>query len=155
MYNVNKKSEFNETKNLNVTKKYSMNYNNEIENGIKIKTITLEDEDLVNKVILKRINNKFIKILEKLYSNDDDDSDPYDGLMKVLDETEKFKQEVNAKYRELLKKKEMEIVNKKIKLLQTEIKNKLISYQIVKQNMDKLINESKQEQEEKETHRSR
>lgn len=155
MYNVNKKSEFNETKNLNVTKKYSMNYNNDIQDGIKIRTITLEDEDLVNKVILKRINNKFIKILEKLYSNDDDDSDPYDGLMKVLDETEKFKQEVNAKYRELLKKKEMEIVNKKIKLLQTEIKNKLISYQIVKQNMDKLINESKQEQEEKETHRSR
>ena len=42
MYNVNKKSEFNETKNLNVTKKYSMNYNNEIQDGIKIKTITLE-----------------------------------------------------------------------------------------------------------------
>ena len=64
MYNVNKKSEFNETKNLNVTKKYSMNYNNEIQDGIKIKTITLEDEDLVNKVILKRINHKFIKILK-------------------------------------------------------------------------------------------
>ena len=97
----------------------------------RIGIIKFYDDKTINHVVKNSIDKHFKKLLELLASIDESDSDPSDGLLFCLDEVAKFKRELNNKYEKFLKKSQKEIIDKKIKLIEKEIKDKLLAYQMI------------------------
>ena len=120
----------------------------------RIGIIKFYDEKVISNVIKKSIDNRFKKILELIASLDEYDEDPSNGLIFCLDEAAKFKREMINKYDKFLKKTQIEFINKKIELIEKEVKNKLIAYRLIHSSMFNEINEDEDELEE-ERHRSR
>ena len=117
----------------------------------RIGVIKFYDGDTINHVIKNSIDNRFKKILELMASCEESDSDPSEGLVFCLDEVAKFKREIVNKYAKFLKKKELEFNNKKIEVMEKEIKNKLIAYRLM--HLD--LFENKEEEMEEEINRRR
>ena len=97
----------------------------------RIGIIKFYDDIIISRVIKKNIDNRFKKLLELMASIDESDEDPSNGYLFCLDETAKFKRELINKYNKQLKKTELEFMNKKIELIEKDIKNKLIAYRLV------------------------
>ncbi len=75
---------------------------------------------------MKNINRGFKRILEfiaKIY--EDDDSGDTAPLMEALNHTEKFKRELMNKERDFLKKEHLDLIDKKIKIIEQELKEKI------------------------------
>lgn len=115
--------------------------------------IKFYDEKIISGVIKRSINNRFKKLLELIASLEESDEDPSNGLIFCLDEAAKFKREMINKYDRFLKKTQIEFINKKIELIEKEVKNKLIAYRLMH---SPLFNEYDEENElEEERSRSR
>ena len=97
----------------------------------RIGIIKFYDEKIISRVIKKSIDNRFKKILELIASLEESDEDPSNGLIFCLDEAAKFKREMVNKYDKFLKKTQIEFINKKIELIEKEVKNKLITYRLM------------------------
>ncbi len=96
--------------------------------GEEIENIILYDKKLGHPFVSRVVNHKFNKLINELMdlllSDEDDDGDIY----KIcLDRVEKFRLMIKIKYRHFLKKKELEAMGKKLKLIQKEAENRLIS----------------------------
>lgn len=111
----------------------------------RIGVIKFYDDKTINRVIKNSIDNRFKKILELMASCEESDSDPSEGLVFCLDEVAKFKREIVNKYAKFLKKKELEFNNKKIEVMEKEIKNKLIAYRLM--HLDLFENKEEMEEE--------
>lgn len=101
----------------------------------RIGIIKFYDEKIIVSVIKKSIDNRFKKLLELIASIEENDSDPSEGYLLCLDETAKFKREMINKYDKFLKKTQLEFINKKIELIEKEVKNKLIAYRLINSPM--------------------
>ena len=97
----------------------------------RIGVIKFYDETIINRVIKKSIDYRFKKLLELIASLEESDSDPSSGLIFCLEETSKFRQELINKYNRFLKKSQIEFNEKKIELIEKEVKNKLIVYRLM------------------------
>ena len=97
----------------------------------RIGIIKFYDDKIINRVIKKSIDNRFKKLLELIANLEESDSDPSEGLIFCLDEAAKFKREMINKYNKFLKKSQIEFINKKIELIEKEVKNKLIAYRLM------------------------
>ena len=117
-----------------------------------IGVIKFYDEKIINMVIKRSIDNRFKKLLELIASLEESDEDPSNGLIFCLDEATKFKREMINKYDRFLKKTQIEFINKKIELIEKEVKNKLIAYRLLN---SPLFNMEDEEEEELETERRR
>ena len=99
---------------------------------------------------MKRINNRFKKILEYIASiYEDDDDDTTDSLMKALNQVEKFKMELINKDRKYIEKAHLELISKKVKLIEKELQEKMyeIAYRKRQNEMFmQLMNMSMQEE---------
>ena len=119
----------------------------------RIGIIKFYDEKIINQAIKKSIDNRFKKLLELIANLEESDEDPSNGLIFCLDESAKFKREMINKYNKFLKKTQIEFINKKIELIEKEVKNKLITYRLMH---SPLFTEMEDEDEyEEERHRSR
>ncbi len=140
---------------LNKEKKYknymSLNLNDYFTiNGKKNKVmIRIYNEEMINNVLMKGINARLKKILELMLIAEDD-TDPSNGLLLCLNETEKFKKELINKNRKFLQKEKFEFLTKKIALLKKEIENKIF---IVR--MNQMSNMPYVEREEKSSSKGR
>ncbi len=119
----------------------------------RIGVIKFYDDKIINKVIKKSIDNRFKKILELIASLEESSDNPSNGLIFCLDETAKFKREMINKYNKFLKKTQIDFINKKIELIEKEIKNKLITYRLI--NMSNIKKSIQSEEIEETRHRSR
>ena len=119
----------------------------------RIGVIKFYNDKIISGVIKKSIDNHFKKILELIALIEESDDDPSNGYIFCLDEASKFKQEMVNKYNRFLKKDRIEFINKKIELIEKELKNKLITYRL----MHSPIFDELEEEEEitEERHRSR
>lgn len=97
----------------------------------KVSNIKIIHNNLIQIIINPIVNRKFNKLIKEiteLFLSDDDS----DGTIElILDEIEKFRQEIKHKYRMYLNEKELKIMSNKLKLLQKEAKLKkqnLINY---------------------------
>lgn len=118
-------------------------------------TIKFYNDDLIDKVIKKNTDNRFKKLLELIVSVSEEGNPP-DGLMLCLDETSKFRLEVNNKYKKYLSKKQMEIIMKKIELIEKDLKNKLMALAIIKRKiMEANSIDYRENEEEIERHHAR
>lgn len=119
----------------------------------RIGVIKFYDEKIIVDVIKKSIDNRFKKILELIARIEESDADPSSGYIFCLDEVSKFRQEMINKYNRFIKKDKIEFNNKKIELIEKELKNKLITYRL----MHSPIFDELEDEEEfiEERHRSR
>ena len=121
-YVLVKKNNFKKVVSYNFDKSFDMTKKKD---KYRIGVIKFYNEKIVNGVVQKIIDNRFKKILELIASLEESDSDPSEGLIFCLDEATKFKREMINKYNSFLKKTQIEFINKKIELIEKEVKNKL------------------------------
>lgn len=126
----------------NLTKK-----GKKIINGAAINNLLVIDEVFIKNVINKKIEKKFKKLLELIACICEDDTDPNSSMMQALNESEKFKRIVFNQYDKYLEQKQLLMLEKKILLVEEEIKRKLLQYN---QKYENKIVES-----EKKSHRHR
>ncbi len=93
--------------------------------------IKFYDNEMINNVIKAKMDVKFKQILELMVKIEEDDQDPSEGLMTCLNELDRLNKELNNKYRIYLEKKKYEFLEKKVKLLNDEIKMKLFNIHII------------------------
>ena len=112
----------------------------------RIGVIKFYDDKIISRVIKKSIDNRFKKLLELIADLEEADEDPSNGLIFCLDETAKFKREMINKYNRFLKKNQIEFINKKIELIEKEIKNKLIAYRLMHLPIFENMEDEKEEE---------
>ena len=94
-----------------------------------IENIKVVNKSLANPLVSKKVEkkyNKLIVVLTDLLIDDDDSGDSY---RIALNQIEKFRLEIKNKYREYLKKHELEKMSRQLKLLQQEAMSKLVEIQ--------------------------
>jgi len=158
-YVIIKKHNYQEVLKIKLNNIYDMSSKTPIKGGISVKRINLIDQTFIDKMINKRINKRFKSLLELIASICESDEDPSSGLMFALTETEKFKREMLNKYARLLNKQEKELIDKKIDLVEKDVKKRLLEYQVISKIQQKMQQESYyqevEEEELKENHRRR
>jgi len=158
-YVIIKKHNYEEVLKIKLNNIYDMSSKTPIKGGISVKRINLIDQVFIDKMINKRINKRFKSLLELIASICESDEDPSSGLMFALTETEKFKREMLNKYARLLNKQEKELIDKKIDLVEKDVKKRLLEYQVISKIQQKMQQESYyqevEEEELKENHRRR
>lgn len=112
--------------------------------GMEVNKMVVINPSFVEKVLKKKIKRKLDLYLQFIVSViDDEDTDP-SNLRYVLDDLERYRRTIINKYQRYLEEKYINLLLKKIDLLQNEIKTKLLYMK------EPIIKE-----EEKETRRSR
>ena len=112
----------------------------------RIGVIKFYDEKIINQVVQRSVDNRFKKLLELLSKIEESDEDPSEGLLLCLDEVSRFKMEMINKYNKFLKKIQIDLVNKKIELIEKEIKNKLLECRMIHTAiLDKIYEDDEEE----------
>ena len=94
--------------------------------SLHLSNVLIVNDNLIDQYMMKRINNRFKKILEYIASiYEDDDDDTTDSLMKALNQVEKFKMELINKDRKYIEKEHIELISKKVKLIEKELQDKM------------------------------
>ncbi len=97
--------------------------------NIRVKDLEIMNKKLANGVVTKQVlkkYNRLISLLTELLISDDESGDTF---REALNQIEKFRLEVKNKYREFLKKKELEMMSKQLLLLKKEADKKLFEIQ--------------------------
>lgn len=97
-------------------------------NGVSVNNLVIVNEKFIAKVINKRVEKKFKSLLELVASVCEEDGEPGGAMMMALNEVEKFKRLIINQYASFMKKKEIEMLDKKIKLVENEVRMKLYQY---------------------------
>ncbi len=99
----------------------SKNKNIKLKDAINVNKMVIINQSLIDKVINKNIDSKFKKLINLILGIYDTSDDPAGNMMLALNEVEKFKREVINKYISYMNKKQIERLDKKIRLLEGEI----------------------------------
>ncbi len=98
-------------------------------NGNEVRDIKVIDTNLASSLVKQQVAKKYeklISLLTELLVDDDDSGDTY---REALNQIEKFRQEIKNKYRKFLKQKELEMMSKKLVVLQKEANKRLFEIQ--------------------------
>ena len=93
---------------------------------VLIKDLEIMNKNLANGVVTKQVlkkYNKLIPLLTELLISDDDSGDSF---REALNHIEKFRLEIKNKYREFLKRKELEMMSKQLTLLKKEADRRML-----------------------------
>ncbi|MBQ7136878.1 MAG: hypothetical protein IJO43_02740 [Bacilli bacterium] len=91
------------------------------QDAINVNRMILINPSLIEKMVDKKIKRKFdylINLLSVVYENDDETGE---GLRLALNEAEKFRMELINKYKQYVKEEKMELMLKKIAILEDEL----------------------------------
>ena len=91
------------------------------QDAINVNRMILINPSLIEKMVDKKVKRKFdylINLLSVVYENDDDTGE---GLRLALDEAEKFRMELINKYKQYIKEEKLELLLKKISILEDEL----------------------------------
>ena len=98
-------------------------------NGSDINNIIIIDRTLAYPLASRKALSKYEKLLNRLTDLLIDDDDSGDSLREALNQIEKFRLEIKIKYRKFLKQKELEMMSKKLVVLQKEANRRLMEIQ--------------------------
>lgn len=93
--------------------------------GIAVESMFLIKPSFIEKIVKKKIKRKlefYLNYLIELTDSDDDTS-----ARKALDELTRYKEAIDYKYRKFLDDKYLNLLNKKISLLEREMKMKIVT----------------------------
>ena len=100
----------------------SKNKNIKLKDAINVNKMVIINPSFIEKLIDKNINKKIKKLIDMLANiYDIDDEDPSGALMEALNEVEKFKREMINKYLNYMTKEQVDILEKKVQILETEV----------------------------------
>jgi len=95
--------------------------------GAQIKAISISDKELANPYVSKIVFSKYHKLFEYVTNVlIDDDDESGETCREALNHTEKFRLEIKNKYRDYLKRKELDMLAKQLMILQKELSERLI-----------------------------
>lgn len=100
-----------------------------IEDAINVNKVVIINPSLAEKVARKKFDIKFrklVQLLNVIFESDDETGASYH---EGLDELSKIRLELNNKYRKYLEKEEADILEKKLDLLEMELKNRLFYFE--------------------------
>lgn len=119
------------------------NYNFRNKNSLGVKDIVIVSPEIAEGLIISSFNKKYKKILEFYISiiNPDDESEG--NLIIALDEIARLRAIIINKYQNILKKNNAEKLLKKLKLLENEVRTKLIDFKLIKEQ--ELVNTNVEE----------
>lgn len=98
-------------------------------NGNEVRDIKVMDTNLASSLVKQQVAKKYEKLIAYLTDLLVDDDDSGDTYREVLNQIEKFRQEIKNKYRKFLKQKELEMMSKKLVVLQKEANKRLFEIQ--------------------------
>lgn len=104
--------------------------------SLKIKELIIVSPDITTNLICYNFNKKYQKIVECLFNNSDfnEDSDNTEtNLMLALDEVARLRTIIINKYQRFLKKQEAEELLKRLKVLENELRVKIIDFKLIKE----------------------
>lgn len=112
---------------------------------LKIKEVIIVNPEIISNLICHNFNKKYQKIVEYFFNNSDfDDDSTGTNLMIALDEVARLRTIIINKYHRFLKHKKEEELLKKLKLLENELRVKIIDYKLIKeQELNKEKNKSR------------
>ena len=123
---------------------------------LKLSNVLIVNNSLINQYMMKRINNRFKKILEYIASiYEDDDDDTTDSLMKALNQVEKFKMELINKDRKYIEKEHIELISKKVKIIEKELQDKMYAMALRRRQNEMFMQMMMQGEYEEQNRRSR
>ena len=100
-----------------------------------IKAISISSTKLANPFAWKIVSKKYQKLIEYLTTIlIDDDDESGETMREALNQIEKFRQEIKNKYRDYLKRKELEMMAKQLQVVQKEIYERL---ELIRDNLIK------------------
>ena len=108
--------------------------------GNEVRDIKVVDTKLASALVNKQVSKKYEKLINYLTELLVDDDDSGDSYREALNQIEKFRQEIKNKYRKFLKQKELEMMSKKLVVLQKEATKKLYE---LRDNYYKYQNENR------------
>ena len=98
-------------------------------NGNEVRDIKVMDTNLASSLVKQQVAKKYEKLITYLTDLLVDDDDSGDTYREALNQIEKFRQEIKNKYRKFLKQKELEMMSKKLVVLQKEANKRLFEIQ--------------------------
>ena len=102
--------------------------------NLKIKELIIVNPEIVSNLICHNFNKKYQKIVEYFFNNSDvDDDNAGTNLMIALDEVARLRTIIINKYKRFLKTKKEEELLKKLKLLENELRVKIIDFKLIKE----------------------
>lgn len=109
-----------------------------------VEAILIASPDIIGGLISSSFNKKYKKILELYLSIvDPDDETGETNLMIALDEIARLRSIIICKYQNILKKKAADKLLNKLKLLENEVRSKLIDFKLIKEQ--ELVNTNVEE----------
>ena len=105
-----------------IHKSFMMGSSNKVHKiaGCNIKSIQVTGVSLASPMVTSIVMKKYHKLIDLLTQLLTDDDDTGDSIREALNQIEKFRQEIKNKYRDFLKKKELELMSKQLLILQKE-----------------------------------
>ena len=91
-----------------------------------IKEIKISNATLASPIVTEKVLKKYHSLIEYLAELFVDDDDSGDTMREILNQIEKFRLEIKVKYRDYLKRKEIEMMSKQLLALQKEAKERLL-----------------------------
>lgn len=111
--------------------------------GVKVNTLIVMKSDFIEKLLKKKIKRKLDYYLQYIVSLLDDDEGTTDGVRTALNELDRYKTIVEAKYKKYLDQRYISLLYKKIAVLERELKMKLILMQEEIYDMEELKGKSR------------
>ena len=95
--------------------------------AIDVNRVIIINPSFIDKVASKKINRKFEKLINmmQIVCENGDDDPTGEGYKIALNEAEKLKRELRNKYKKLLNEEKLELMIKKIEILEDELKLRL------------------------------
>ena len=109
---------------------YQLKPNIKSANLIKISSLYLMDKEKSNSILKRKIDKSFRRLAAIILSVLKDDDTTSGDVIIALDEIAKEKSIIRNKYKEYLEKAEQEKYLKRLKVLETEVKEKIVELKI-------------------------
>lgn len=108
-------------------------------NLIKISCLNLMDKEKASPILKKKLDNSFRRLAAIILSVLNDEDTTSGDCLIALDEIAKEKSIIRNKYKEYLEKAEQEKFLKRLKVLETEVKEKIVDLKIREQQKEEVF----------------
>lgn len=115
--------------------------------GITVNQMTIIKPSFIKKVLKRKVQRKldlYLQFIINLLETNEEDSDP-SALASALNDLNRYRSIVNGNYRRFLEEKYIELLLKKIALLEQEIKKRLMHIEMEQYKRDQISKEKEEE----------
>lgn len=105
--------------------------------GIKVNEMVIIKPELISKIIKRKIKYKIDQFLQLIIDNLDGDNDS--DTQKSLNDLKKYRKFINERYSIYLDETYMNLLNKKINIIERELKNNLVYSKMIKNNYEEPV----------------